>query len=229
MKYFTGHIEAVNSVNVEAMVGGPAGEGGIHRRANGREGPAAVPDRLRTSSRRNSKQAEANVVLAKAHLKRLEADLRRAKALLPTKAISQQDYDTGGGRPRRGGRHASSAVEAARNSAKDNLDYTTVRAKFAGRIGRRMIDPGNMVRANETVLTTLVSTDKMYVYFDVDERTTINIRKLIDTSQNPPRAGRDRDRLRAGRTKRVIPARPRSIFRQPDQHVHGHVAAAGID
>ena len=72
----------------------------------------------------------------------------------------------------------------------------TVRAKFAGRIGRRMIDPGNMVRANETMLTTLVSTDKMYIYFDVDERTTIRLRRLIDTGHlaSPDTAG-DQDRL----------------------------------
>ena len=105
--------------------------------------------------------------------------------MLPAKAISQQDYDLAVG-DRDEAAATVKSVEAQRNSAEVNLHYTTVRAKFAGRIGRRMIDPGNMVRANDTVLTSLVSTDKMYVYFNVNERTTIDIRKLIDTSQNPP-------------------------------------------
>ena len=118
----------------------------------------------------------------KPHLNRLEADLRRAKALLPTKAISMEDYDKALGDRDEAAATVKSA-EAQQNSAKVNLDYTTVRAKFAGRISRQMVDPGNMVRANETKLTTLVSIDKMYVYFDVDEQTTLKIRKLIDAGK----------------------------------------------
>jgi RND family efflux transporter MFP subunit len=109
----------------------------------------------------------------------LEADLRRAKKLLPTHAISQEEFDKEEG-DRNEADATVKAAEAARNSAKVNLEYTTVRAKFAGRISRQMIDPGNMVKEKETALTTLVSTDKMYIYFDVDERTAIAIRKLID-------------------------------------------------
>ncbi len=181
---FTGHIEAVNSVNVEAMVGGRLEE------VKFTDGQMVKKDQPLFQIdpqvfKAQFEQAEANVAFARAHLDGMEADLRRARALLPTKAMSQQDYDTAEGLRNEAAASVDVAV-AAMNSAKDNLNYTTVQAKFAGRIGRRMIDPGNMVRANETVLTTLVSTDKMYIYFDVDERTTINIRKLIDTSQNPP-------------------------------------------
>jgi multidrug efflux system membrane fusion protein len=66
------------------------------------------------------------------------------------------------------------------HAADVNLKYTTVRAKFAGRIGRKLIDPGNMVKERDTALTTLVSTERMYIYFDVDERNTIRIRKLLE-------------------------------------------------
>ena len=181
---FTGHLEAVNSINVEAMVPGRLEEvrftdGQMVKKDQ--ELFRIDPDVFRAQF----KQAEANVVLAKAHLIRLESDLRRAKMLLPTKAISQEDYDKAVG-DRDEAAATVAAAEAQRNSAEVNLNYTTVRAKFAGRIGRRMIDPGNMVRANETMLTTLVSTDKMYIYFDVDERTTISLRRLIDTGQLPP-------------------------------------------
>ncbi|HEY7157509.1 MAG TPA: efflux RND transporter permease subunit, partial [Gemmataceae bacterium] len=47
-----------------------------------------------------------------------------------------------------------------------------------GRIGRRAIDPGNLVKADETILATLVSRDPMYVYFDVDERSVLRLLRL---------------------------------------------------
>ena len=180
---FNGHIEAVNSINVEAMVGGRLEE------VKFTDGQTVKKDQPLFKIdpqvfQAQFKQAEANVAFARAHLA-AGGGSRRAKLLLPTKAMSQQDYDTAEGLRNEAAASVDVAV-AAMNSAEDNLNYTTVRAKIAGRIGRRMVDPGNMVRANETVLTTLVSTGEMYIYFDVDERTTINIRKLIDTSQNPP-------------------------------------------
>ena len=42
-----------------------------------------------------------------------------------------------------------------------------------------MTDPGNLVKADDTVLTTIVSQDPIYAYFDVDERTMLRIRRLI--------------------------------------------------
>jgi RND family efflux transporter MFP subunit len=183
-EYFPGHIEAVNSINVEAMVPGRLEE---VRFTDGQlveknQELFLIDPKVFQAQ---FEQAKANVAFARAHLAHLEADLRRDKALLPTKAISQQDYDLAEGLRNEAAASVDVAV-AAMNSAEENLKYTTVRAKFAGRIGRRMIDPGNMVRANDTVLTTLVSADKMYIYFDVDERTTINIRDIIDTAQSPP-------------------------------------------
>src|SRR5262249_46349575 len=49
-----------------------------------------------------------------------------------------------------------------------------------GRASRRLLDPGNMVKANETMLTWIYQIDPMYGYFDVDERTVIKVRKLIN-------------------------------------------------
>src|SRR5207237_9846765 len=61
-----------------------------------------------------------------------------------------------------------------------NLEYTKVRSPITGRLSRRLIDEGNMVKANETMLTWVYQLDPMYGYFDVDERTVINLRKLIN-------------------------------------------------
>ena len=70
-------------------------------------------------------------------------------------------------------------AEADRDLAALNLDFTRVTAPIGGRLSRRMVDPGNLVKADETALTSIVSLDPMFVYFDVDERTVLRIRRLI--------------------------------------------------
>lgn len=63
--------------------------------------------------------------------------------------------------------------------AETNLKFTRIAAPFAGRLSRRMVDPGNLVKADDTLLTTLVALDPIYVAFDIDERTVLRLRDLI--------------------------------------------------
>jgi RND family efflux transporter MFP subunit len=67
-------------------------------------------------------------------------------------------------------------AEANLESANLNLDWTVVRAPIAGHAGRWNVTVGNLVKQDETKLTTLVSTDPMHVNFEVDERTYLRIR-----------------------------------------------------
>jgi RND family efflux transporter MFP subunit len=67
------------------------------------------------------------------------------------------------------------AAKAAQDRAKLFLDYTRVTSPVTGRVSRRNVDPGNMVRADDTMLTTVVTEDPMYAYFDVDERTYLDL------------------------------------------------------
>jgi multidrug efflux system membrane fusion protein len=60
-------------------------------------------------------------------------------------------------------------------NAQLNLDWTTVRSPLDGRISRRNVDPHNLIRADDTILTTIVTVDPVYTYFDVDERTYLDI------------------------------------------------------
>src|SRR2546430_7608909 len=55
--------------------------------------------------------------------------------------------------------------------------YTTLfrSAPIGGRISKRLVDPGNIVNADNTVLTTIVTENPVYVYFDVDERTYLDL------------------------------------------------------
>ena len=127
-------------------------------------------------------RALANVALAKAHLERVSADYRRAEELLPRKAISQSDFDLAKGDRDEGAANVAVAA-AALKSAKDYLDWTNVVTPISGRISRQMIDPGNMVKADDTLLTTVVSQDPIYAYFNVDERTSLEFRRMLEAGK----------------------------------------------
>ncbi|TJW78862.1 MAG: efflux RND transporter periplasmic adaptor subunit, partial [Mesorhizobium sp.] len=62
-------------------------------------------------------------------------------------------------------------AEAALENASLDLEFTEIKAPFSGRVDRRLISPGNLVQADQTVLTTIVSIDPINFYFDIDERT----------------------------------------------------------
>jgi len=102
----------------------------------------------------------------------------KAESLLSRNAIGREEYD------RIQGDYAeATAMIGVATAEVDkthlNLEFTKVTAPISGRLSRRMVDPGNMVKADETALTTIVSLDPMYVYFDIDERTMLKFRRLI--------------------------------------------------
>ncbi len=78
---------------------------------------------------------------------------------------------------------AETSARAALAIAELNLEYTTVTASVSGRISRNLVSAGNFIQAGErlggTLLTTIVSVDPIYVYFDVDERTVLRVKQLI--------------------------------------------------
>jgi RND family efflux transporter MFP subunit len=124
-------------------------------------------------------RTEANVAQADAHLSRLENDYTRAQQLLPKNGISREDFDRAAGDLQEG-RASVKAARAARDMAKLNLTYSRVTAPIGGRISRRFVDPGNMVKADDTILTRIVSLDPIYAYFDIDERTHLRIQRFLE-------------------------------------------------
>lgn len=125
-------------------------------------------------------QADANVVQAEAHAERLTSDLARAEKLVGGArfVLSQEDFEKIRGDQREAVAAVGSA-KAARDRAKLNLEFTEVRAPISGRISRRMLDEWNMIKADETPLTNIVSLDPMYAYFDVDESTALRLGGLL--------------------------------------------------
>src|SRR5690606_19428983 len=63
-------------------------------------------------------------------------------------------------------------------AARLNLGFTQVRAPIDGRVGRAEVTAGNLVNAGQSLLTTLVSTDKVYAYFEADERVYLKYAEL---------------------------------------------------
>lgn len=123
-------------------------------------------------------QAEGSAKVYEAQLRKAEADLARNEPLAKDKAISKAEFD-GFIATRDQAAAQLSSAKGTIDQAKRNLEWTQVRAPMAGRAGRAYQTPGNLAAADQTILTTLVSVDPMYAYFDVDEATVRVYQRLI--------------------------------------------------
>jgi multidrug efflux system membrane fusion protein len=124
-------------------------------------------------------RAEAGLLQAESHVKRLELDYKRAKMTVATKTISQEQFDQVAGDRN----EALANIDVAKANlkiAKLNLGFTKLHAPISGRVSRTQLDPGNLVRADETILTTIVAMEPMYAYFEVDERTMLRLRRYAE-------------------------------------------------
>lgn len=115
------------------------------------------------------RQAQAQIDVAQASYEFAEEQLERATALIGNGTIPQSVVDER--------REAFLAAQGAREQARAtlelaelDLEFSEIKAPMAGRINEGLIDMGNLVAANETVLTSIVSADPIYFYFDIDER-----------------------------------------------------------
>jgi multidrug efflux system membrane fusion protein len=80
-------------------------------------------------------------------------------------------------------------ARAAAETARLNLSFTEVRAPIAGRISRKLVTEGNLVRENETLLTTIVQLDPVYFYFDIDERSYLSYQRIAKQGGNSSSGG----------------------------------------
>src|SRR5262245_4779269 len=126
-------------------------------------------------------RANAEFEGAKVRLANAEREAGRTAQLLANKAISTEEAEARQMRFQ-AAKAAALAAEAARDSAKLDLDYTEVRAPIDGRVSRELVTDGNYVSGvagNATLLSILVSIDPIYVYADVDENSLLKFNKLI--------------------------------------------------
>jgi multidrug efflux system membrane fusion protein len=181
---FTGRIAAIESVELRPRVSGY-----IDRVAYKEGQEVKKGDLLFVIDQRPYQaqlaQAQAQLERARSDAKLAQSQDARAQALIAAKAISREDFDA---------RHAANesstaavrAAEAAVTSARLNLQFTEVRAPISGRAGRAFVTAGNLAQADNTLLTTLVSLDPMYVYFDTDEQAYLRYQAQTKTSDAKP-------------------------------------------
>ena len=129
-------------------------------------------------------QAKGQLEQAQAQEKLNDANLERANDLLAKKVIAKQDYDTTAAQKYVGDAQVV-ASQAALESAQLNLDFTQIRSPIHGKIGAQLVNRGNLVQANSTQLTTIVSIDPIYAYFYVDERSVLRYQESVKAGKMP--------------------------------------------
>lgn len=174
---FTGRTAAVMDVEVRARVSGYLDKVLFEDGADVKAGEPlfVIDDRIYQAE---VARAAAAVEQAQARLARLERQAARSDELFQKKVISEEDHDLSMF-DRDEARAALAAAKATHDLAQLNQSFTRIASPINGRISRRMIDPGNLIKADDTPLATIVSDDPIHAYFDIDERTVLRLRRLV--------------------------------------------------
>jgi membrane fusion protein, multidrug efflux system len=183
---FTGRFEAMEEVQIRARVGGFVDS------IQFKDGDFVKPgDLLYVIDSRPFEavalQADGQLADARAKAELARRELERALTLVTTSAVSESIVDQ-----RRQTLQAAHAAEmqaeGALKAAKLNIEFTHVIAPLAGRISRHLVSVGNLVQGADggaTLLTSVVSLDPIYIYFDMDETTYLKYNKLWFEGRRP--------------------------------------------
>jgi multidrug efflux system membrane fusion protein len=120
---------------------------------------------------------EAQLQQARAALTRTGNEAQRGQRLLSSNAISAELADTRTTTAQEA-KASVDAIQAQLDLARLNLSFTQVTSPITGRVSRAEITAGNIITADVTPLTSVVSSDKVYAYFDADERVFLKYNKL---------------------------------------------------
>ena len=164
---FTGRTAATEVVELRSRVSGYLNRVHFEDGVQVKKGDVLfkIDDRPLVAEEQRTAAAAAQI---DARIKRLTSQLRRAEELMAKKALSQNEFETAQFDLDEA-RAALEEAQAAHSMAMLNLQFTTITAPLDGRIGRRMVDVGNIVT---------IPLEQMYVYFDIDERTVLRLRRL---------------------------------------------------
>jgi membrane fusion protein, multidrug efflux system len=184
---FTGRFEAMEEVQVRARVGG------FVTNVEFKDGDMVrAGDLLYVIDPRPfeavATQADGQLADARAKAELAKRELDRGLKLVQTSAVSEQVVDQ-----RRQALQAAHAAEmqaeGALKAARLNIEFTHVLAPMAGRVSRHLVSVGNLVQGSDTgtstLLTTIVSMDPIYIYFDVDEATYLKNNRLWFEGKRP--------------------------------------------
>ncbi len=177
---FTARTAAVDSVEVRARVWGYLQKVYFREGALVEKGDVLFEIDARTYQAELN-QAEANIAQAEARRKNSEIDYHRIQNAFTRAAAAPQEADQATADLAEAVASVAAAM-AARDLARLNVEFTRVKAPITGRIGRALVTEGNLIQSGQsggTLLTTIVSVDPIYAYFDVDEATVLRVRQLI--------------------------------------------------
>lgn len=180
---FTARLEAIDTVDIRARVAGTLDK--VHFREGQKVKKGEV---LFTIDPRpfamEAARIDARIAAARTQWGLAKSELARAEKLLPMQAISQQEVD----QLRAAVRNGETSIQAAQaelNSAQLNLSFTRITSPIDGRISRTVVTPGNLVNAGEPILTTIVSMDRVYAYFDASEATYLKYVRAAKDGSRP--------------------------------------------
>ncbi|HMA10773.1 MAG TPA: efflux RND transporter periplasmic adaptor subunit [Steroidobacteraceae bacterium] len=176
---YAGRFEAVDTVEVRPRVAGAIQSVHFQDGQRVQKGQLLFVIDARPFEAQLAK-ARADLAGAKAVLANAEAELKRSEALVKEKLVSQSQLDLRAAAQLQAAASLA-AAEAALTTAELNLSYTRIEAPISGRVSWRRLAPGNLVAADNTVLTTIVSENPIRFLFDAPEAALLKYR----------RAGRD--------------------------------------
>lgn len=178
---FTGHFEAVQHVDIRPRVSGYIESVDFVQGREVRKGEVLfVIDPRPYEDALNQARAQLAQVRSQLELTRSQRD--RAAKLIVQHAISREDYDTRVAAAQQANANVQ-AAQAAVDTAALNLSFTRITAPITGVVGRAEVTAGNLVASGETLLTTLVSVDPIYVSFQGDEQSYLRYRALVRHSR----------------------------------------------
>ncbi|HEY3786450.1 MAG TPA: efflux RND transporter periplasmic adaptor subunit [Steroidobacteraceae bacterium] len=179
---FTGRFEAVDRVELRPRVSGYIASINFTQGKEVKKGDVLVVIDPRPYQA-DYNRAKAQLAQARTQRDLAKSEQDRAVKLLAQHAISKEEYDT----RTSGSEQADANVQAAQaalDSASLNLEFTRVTAPITGVVGRAEITEGNFVTTGQTRLTTLVSTDPIYVSFDGDEQAYLKYMEFARTPKS---------------------------------------------
>jgi multidrug efflux system membrane fusion protein len=182
---FTGRTDAVHSVNIVARVTGYLVQMPFAEGAEVKKGDLLFqidPQPYEAQERLGAAQ----VASYEAQLQLAKKNFERVQILSKQKGISQQEFDQN--------KSAEDQAVAMLDSARANLEiyrlnlkYTRVTSPIDGQVSRYFLTLGNLINQDQTLLTTVVSLDPIYAFFDVDQRNLLRIRRAINEGKLPSR------------------------------------------
>ena len=123
-------------------------------------------------------QAVGQLHQAQANKQLQDATFARQQRLRDAGVIAKEDFDTALSNRDQAAAQVISA-QAALDSAQLNLEFTHVTSPINGRVSRQLVNIGNLVQADSTQLTTIVSIDPIYAYFSMDELAALTYQRLV--------------------------------------------------